>query len=160
MADLVKCNLAVTLAKTAADVAMFYPATMDVNEMVIGAAVDAGHANGPENDEKDRYKSCGGQVLMLASANILEDRPAPIAILGWKSGLARRACRSTLAAEASNLAEAVEAVDWVSVFVQEVLRPKIDLKAWPGRVWRAPRHASTRPTRGQSTTTKPKRAPR
>ena len=97
--------------------------------MVIGAAVDAGHANGT-CDEIERYKSCGGYVLMLADKSILENKVSAMAVLDWRSGMTQRVCRSTLAAEASHLAEAVEAVDWAAVFMQEVLQPSIDLRAW------------------------------
>ena len=37
---------------------------------------------------------------------------------------------ATLAAEASHLADAVEAVDWAAVVLQEILKGKVDLKHW------------------------------
>ena len=43
---------------------------------------------------------------------VLDDKPARANVLGFHSGVTKRVCRSTLAAEASHLAEAVEAGDW------------------------------------------------
>ena len=67
---------------------------------------------------------------MLADEGILADQLVPIAVLDWKSGITQRVCRSTLAAEASHLANAVEIVDWAAVFLQEILRRKVDLRCW------------------------------
>ncbi len=90
----------------------------------------AGHANGEGKDDIEAYKSCGGYVVILADAAILDDEPAPMAILDWKSAMTQRVCRSTLAAEAAHLANAVEVVDWTAVFLAETLRRKIDLRSW------------------------------
>ena len=101
----------------------------------VGYAVDAGHANGEGRpDQISTYKSCGGYVLMLADSGILDDRSVPIAVLDWRSGLTQRVCRSTLAAEASHLAGAVETVNWTVIFVLETLRPKVDLRNWQHEV--------------------------
>ena len=125
-----KCNLAVSEAKKGMDITLRYPRTLKVSSLAVGATVDAGHANGPENDETQRYRSCGGHVILLTGKDILNDKTVPIAVLDWKSGMTQRVCRSTLAAEASLLAEAVEAVDWAAVALQEILRGQINLKKW------------------------------
>ena len=52
-------------------------------------------------------------------------------ILAFNSGMTKRVCRSTLAAEASHLAEAVEAGDWITVLLEEALTGQLDLKNWP-----------------------------
>ena len=48
---------------------------------------------------------------MLANTDIPQDQSAPIAILDSKPGIKQQECRSTLAAEAAHLGNAVETVD-------------------------------------------------
>ncbi|CAK0838030.1 unnamed protein product [Prorocentrum cordatum] len=143
VADLVKANLAVSEAKKGAEVALVYPANLRLSSAVIGAAVDAGHANGPEHDDIERYKSCGGHVVLLTTDGILAGHQAPVAVLDWKSGMTQRVCRSTLAAEASHLADAVEAVDWAAVLFREATNVSVDLLNWQGEVQRLPRFWAT-----------------
>ena len=59
VADLVLCNLAVAGAKKGMDATLRYLRNLAAKELVVGAAVDAGHANGPANDEDKRCRSCG-----------------------------------------------------------------------------------------------------
>ena len=87
IADLLRCNLAVSEAKKGMDVVLRYPTTLKVSSLAVGAAVDAGHANGPENDEVQRYRSCGGHVILLTDKAILDDETVPIAVLDWKTGM-------------------------------------------------------------------------
>ncbi|CAK0828997.1 unnamed protein product, partial [Prorocentrum cordatum] len=143
VADLVKANLAVSEAKKGAEVALVYPANLRLSSAVIGAAVDAGHANGPEHDDIERYKSCGGHVVLLTTDGILAGHQAPVAVLDWKSGMTQRVCRSTLAAEATHLADAVEAVDWAAVLFREAMNVSVDLLNWQGEVQRLPRFWAT-----------------
>ncbi len=63
VADLVRCNLAVSEAKKGMDVTLRYPRTLRASSLAVGAAVGAGHANGPESDEVQRYRSCAGHVI-------------------------------------------------------------------------------------------------
>ena len=143
VADLLRCNLAVSEAKKGMDVVLRYPATLKVTSLAVGAAVDAGHANGPENDEVQRYRSCGGHVILLTDKAILNDETVPIAVLDWKTGMTDRVCRSTLAAEASHLANAVEAVDWATIVLQEILKGKLNLKRWQEAATATPRFWAT-----------------
>ncbi|CAK0894249.1 unnamed protein product [Prorocentrum cordatum] len=143
VAGLAKANLAVSEAKKGAEVALVYPANLRLSSAVIGAAVDAGHANGPEHDDIERYKSCGGHVVLRTTDGILAGHQAPVAVLDWKSGMTQRVCRSTLAAEASHLADAVEAVDWAAVLFREATNVSVDLLNWQGEVQRLPRFWAT-----------------
>ncbi|CAK0848557.1 unnamed protein product, partial [Prorocentrum cordatum] len=143
VADLVKANLAVSEAKKGAEVALVYPANLRLSSAVIGAAVDAGHANGPEHDDIERYKSFGGHVVLLTTDGVLAGHQAPVAVLDWKSGMTQRVCRSTLAAEASHLADAVEAVDWAAVLFREAMNVSVDWLNWQGEVQRLPRFWAT-----------------
>ena len=93
---------------------------------------DSGHANGtPEKDEILRYRSVGGYFMLIANPEILEDKPVRANILSFYSGQTKRVCRSTLAAEASHLAEAVEAGDWCCCLLEEALNGSLNLKDWP-----------------------------
>ena len=125
------------------DVVLRYPATLKVTSLAVGGAVDAGHANRPENDEVQRYRSCGGHVILLTDKAILDDERVPIAVLDWKTGMTQRVCRSTLAAEASHLANAVEAVDWATIVLQEILKGKLNLKRWQEAATATPRFWAT-----------------
>ena len=70
---------------------------------------------------------------------ILDDETVPISVLDWKTGMTERVCRSTLAAEARHLANAVEAVDWATVVLQEILKGKLNLKRWQEAATTTPR---------------------
>ena len=48
--------------------------------------------------------------------------------LDYKRSLTQRVCRSTLAAEAAHLADAVEASDWLAVLLAEALEGDVNLK--------------------------------
>ena len=56
-----------------------------------------------------RYRSMGGHFLMIANPEILQDGYVRADVLSFHNGQTKRVCRSTLAAEASHVAEAVEA---------------------------------------------------
>ena len=73
----------------------------------------------------------------------MKDLVAPIAVLDWKSGMTHRVCRSTLAAEASHLANAVEIVDWTAAFVREDLDSKTNLRGWQNEVQKLSRFWAT-----------------
>ena len=93
---------------------------------------DSGHANGtPERDDLIRYRSVGGYFLLAVNPEVLDAKPARANVLGFHSGVAKRVCRSTLAAEASRLAEAVEAGDWGIVLLEEAPSGDVDLRNWP-----------------------------
>ena len=83
-------------------------------------AVAARHANGPEHDDRDRYKSCGGHIVLLAEDQLLRSTPVRVAVLDWRSDITHRVCRYTLAAAARHLADAVEAVDWATMVLRDV----------------------------------------
>ena len=50
--------------------------------------------------------------------------------LDYKRSLTQRVCRSTLAAKAAHLADAVEASDWLAVLLAEALEGDVNLKDW------------------------------
>lgn len=68
--------------------------------------------------------------MFLANKEILDGRPARANMIGFHSSQTKRVCRSTLAAEASHLSEAVEAGDWLAVLLDEALHRKQNLKDW------------------------------
>ena len=86
-----------------------------------------------------RYRSVGGYFILIANAAVLEQQEARANILTFHSGQTKRVCRSALAAEASHLAEAVEAGDWIAVLLEEALVGELDLKRWPEIVERRKR---------------------
>ena len=130
VADLVKLNAAISEAKRGADFALVYPTDLDIENAVVCLVCDSGHANGPEVDDIQRYRSYGGHFLILANPDILDGAEATIATMDSRCGLTQRVCRSTLAAEASHLAEAVESGDWLCVLLDEVLHGQTDLRNW------------------------------
>ena len=85
-----------------------------------------------------RITFCGTGVLeaislclqtRTAGSGGLQDQGARCNIICFHSGQTKRVCRSTLVAEASHLAEAVEAGDWVTALL-EALNGNIDLRNW------------------------------
>ena len=104
---------------------------MDPFGAVLVHLADSGHANGtPDHDEILTYRSVGGYFLFLANPEILDGKEARANLLSFHSTQTKRVCRSTLAAEAAHLAEAVGAGDWVAVLLAEALEEHINLKEW------------------------------
>ena len=132
VADLVRLKQFVGAARRGADFRVRYWRDVSLTNGVIVHLADSGHANGtPEHDEKMRYRSVGGYFILIANPGILEGKEVRANILAFHSGQTKRVCRSTLAAEASHLAEAVEAGDWIIVLLEEALSGKINLRDWP-----------------------------
>ena len=131
IADLVRLKQFVGLARRGADFRLRYWADVDLSRAVLIHLADSGHANGtPERDEKVRYRSVGGFFLLLANPEILDGAEVRCNILSFQSSMTKRVCRSTLAAEASHLAEAVESGDWAAVLLEEALSGEVDLQNW------------------------------
>ena len=132
IADLIKLKQFVGAARRGADFRLRYWADVDLQQAVLIHLADSGHANGtPEKDDIIRYRSVGGFFLLLANPEVLSGGDARANVIAFQSGVTKRVCRSTLAAEASHLAEAVEAGDWCAVLLEEALTGEIDLQNWP-----------------------------
>ena len=130
--DLVRLRQYLSQARRGADFRMRYWADVNLQDAVVLLLADSGHANGvPERDDIMRYRSIGGYFILLANKEVLEDQPARANIMCFHSSQTKRVCRSTLAAEASHLAEAVEAGDWCICLLEEALTGQLDLKNWP-----------------------------
>ena len=111
------------MARRGADFRLRYWSDVDVRNGVIIHLADSGHANGtPEKDSVLRYRSIGGYFVLLADPQVLEGKEGRCNIISYHSSLTKRVCRSTLAAEASHLAEAVEAGDWIAVLLGDLLK--------------------------------------
>ena len=137
VADLVKLKQYLSQARRRADFRLRYWADVDLRNGVLILLADSGHANGtPEKDNILRYRSVGGYFLMLANPEILDDATARANILSFYSGQTKRVCRSTLAAEASHLAKAVETGDWCCCLLEEALSGELNLKDWPSIIQR------------------------
>ena len=131
VADLLRLRLAVSAARRAADFRQRFWSDVDPYEAVVVHLADSGHANGtPEKDNIMKYRSVGGYFLMLANPGILKGESVRANVLAYQSTQTKRVCRSTLAAEAAHLAEAVEHGDWLIVVLAEALYGQIDLKNW------------------------------
>ena len=131
VADLVRLRSTVAAARRAAGFRLRYWSDVDPYKAVLVHLADSGHANGtPETDGILKYRSVGGYFLMLANPGILTGETVRPNILSFQSQQTKRVCRSTLAAEAAHLAEAVEAGDWLAVLLAEALEGDIDLKNW------------------------------
>ena len=132
VADLTRLKQFVGAARRSADFRLRYWKDVDLAQGVVVHLADSGHANGtPDHNEVMRYRSVGGYFLLVANPGILEGRTVRANIIGYYSGVTKRVCRSTLAAEASHSAEAVESGDWVTVLLEEALTGELDLKNWP-----------------------------
>ena len=131
VADLLLLKQYIGLARRGANFRQRYWSDVDLESGVILHLADSGHANGtPDHNEELKYRSVGGYFIMIANPEILKGEEARANILAYHSTLTKRVCRSTLAAEASHLAEAVEAGDWIIVLMEEALTGYVDLKNW------------------------------
>ena len=142
VADLLLLKQFIGQAKRGADFKQrYYWSDVNLRDGVVVHLADSGHANGtPDHKEELRYRSVGGYFILITNKEILEGKPARANVLSYHSSLTKRVCRSTLAAEASHLAEAVEAGDWIIVWLEEALTGDVDLRNWP-EVFRRRRRA-------------------
>ena len=132
VADLVRLKQYVGQARRSADFRQRFWRGVDLERGVVVHLADSGHANGtPDHNEALKYRSVGGYFILIADPEILQGKPAKANVLAFHSGMTKRVCRSTLAAEASHLAEAVEAGDWITVLLEEALTGSLDLRGWP-----------------------------
>ena len=129
IADLLKLKGYLGAAKRAADFRMRYWSDVNLAEGVMVMLSDSGHANNNEAGDK-KFRSVGFFIL-IANPGFLHGDEVRCNVLSFHSGTTKRVCRSTLAAEASHLAEAVEAGDWMIVLLEEALTGELDLKNWP-----------------------------
>ena len=140
IADLLRLKQYVGQARRGADFRLRYWSDIDLRRAVIVHLADSGHANGtPDYKEEMKYKSVGGYFILAANPGILEGAEVRADVLAFHSTQTKRVCRSTLAAEASHLAEAVEAGDWIIVLLEEALSGKVDLKNWADVIEERPR---------------------
>lgn len=140
IADLLRLRHAVAAARRASDFRLRYWADIKLEDSVVVHLADSGHANGcPDHDEIAKYRSVGGYYLFVAEKGILEGKEVRANMISYHSTQTKRVCRSTLAAEAAHLAEAVEAGDWLIVLLAEVEHGRIDLKHWESIVESRPR---------------------
>lgn len=140
VADLIKLKQFVGAARRGADFRMRFWSDVDLKNGIILHLADSGHANGtPERNEQMRYKSVGGFFILVANKGILAGESVRCNILYFQSGQTKRVCRSTLAAEASHLAEAVECGDWITVLIEEALTGDLDLRTWSDLIERRER---------------------
>ena len=130
VADLLQLRKFVGQARRGADFRMRYWSDINLRDGVVIHLADSGHANGTPDRGDMRYRSVGGYFIMIAEKGILNGEESRCNILSFHSGVTKRVCRSTLAAEASHLAEAVEAGDWIIVLLEEALSGDVDLKNW------------------------------
>ena len=109
VADLLLANVAAHQARRDHEFTWRVP-RVDLADSIVVVMADAGHAKGsPESDEIKRYRSIGGHILFLTDKNFEKGNKAMACMMGWKSASTQRVCRSTLAAEASHLADSLEA---------------------------------------------------
>ena len=108
VADLVKLRQYLSMAQRGADFCLRYWSDVDLRNGVLIHLVDSGHANG--SHEKDDRLPQRGWLFPDGRQSGDSGREECPSKLSFHSGQAKRVCR--LAAEASHLAEAIEAGDW------------------------------------------------
>ena len=95
----------------------------DLAQMLMIAASDASFAGMP------RGRSQGGCVVCLANPAIMQGT-AKVAVLLWHSGLLKRVVRSSLAAEISQAALAMEEGDFCRALLAEMTQKTFSLNSW------------------------------
>eukprot|EP00438_Fugacium_kawagutii_P019634 Skav232807 [mRNA] locus=scaffold614:489248:497143:- [translate_table: standard] len=94
-----------------------------LEEMLVLAASDASFGSMP------RHRSQGGTVVLLANPKVLEGKATAIPVV-YGSGLIKRVVRSSLAAEVSQAAEALEYADFVRAVIAEAVMFSFSLRSW------------------------------
>ena len=94
-----------------------------ISDMMVLAVSDASFGGMPKG------RSQGGMVLLVANPKVLEGE-APVNILAFHSGLLKRVVRSSLAAEVSQAAMAMEEADFLRALMAEALEKNFSLKTW------------------------------
>eukprot|EP00435_Cladocopium_sp_Y103_P020643 s919_g5.t1 len=95
----------------------------DVKDLVVLAISDASFAGMP------RGRSQGGMAIAFANPQILQG-PSKLAVVQHHSGLLKRVVRSSLAAEISQAANAMEEADFVRPMTAEMTQMDFKLSQW------------------------------
>ena len=89
--------------------------SIGLDRLVLGVFTDASWGVRPDG------ASQGGYMIYAADKDILQGQEALMSILDWKSWKLKRVCRSSLAAETQAFTDAVDQLNWVRLFMIEVL---------------------------------------
>ena len=98
-------------AKKTVSRGLTYPAgILDWNKAILVTISDASFASETrcENGRTMPRRSQKGRVTILADPSIWDQNKAPMYVLGWRSTMIRRVCRSTFAAETQAMGSAVK----------------------------------------------------
>ena len=122
--DVVELNKAVKMLKESPEAPWKYvPSELTLENCVVFVCADSSFAN------IEGGKSQCGYVVGLSLPKIADGNPTPVALLETTSSSIKRVCRSTLAAESNAFLMGVEAADYVSALLREMMNPNVSLNA-------------------------------
>ena len=132
MKHLEACNQLLAEAKATAGQGILYRSGMfDFQQAILVTISDASWANDEKivDDKVFPRRSQYGRINALGSPELWDGDEGAIHILGWRSGLTKRICRSTFRAETHGMIYAKEAADSLRGIITD-LRGKSAHKDW------------------------------
>lgn len=122
--DLKASNAILRTAKKLGGRKIHFPHELDLNNVCVLSAQDASFDNLKDSGSQQ------GKYLFMADKGILavSDEMFPCSVAEWNSNRIRRVVRSTLAAEAYSMGDAVDSVEHLRTFLAEGLCPGFDKK--------------------------------
>ena len=96
---------------------------ISLDRLHVGTFCDAAWGVRPDGSSQ------GGYLIFFADRALLEGKNALMKILDWRSWKLKRVCRSSLAAETQAFTDAIDQLNWLRLFLADILAPKaLDLR--------------------------------
>ena len=137
-----QCNKVLQDAKATATRGLFFKANaFDFNEALLVTVTDASWANEKKIIDGHIYprRSQFGRINALGSPDLWDGDDGCLHIIGWKSGLIRRMCRSTFRAESHGMMYGTEMGVYLRAVYAE-LHDKFESHNWENVCAKAMRH--------------------
>ena len=126
------CNQLLKEAKETAEQGILYRAgAFDFQQAIMVTISDASWANDTKmvDDKVFPRRSQFGRINALGHPRLWDNDEGALHIIGWKSGLINRTCRSTFRAETHGMIYAKEASDHIRAMITD-MRGKFDKSNW------------------------------
>lgn len=126
------CNQLLNEAKETAGQGILYKAgAFDFQKAILLTISDASWANDEKivDDKVFPRRSQYGRINELGDPRLWDSDEGALHIIGWKSGLIKRTCRSTFRAETHGIIYAKEATDGILAMIAD-MRGKFDKNNW------------------------------
>ena len=124
--DLCDANECVELLQKTPDLGIIIP-HIPLSQVRWACVQDASWANAPGD------KSQGGFLVGATTTELAKNKPAPFALISFRSHGLPRVCASTLAAETQSMSESLAEVEWIRGLFGELTDPSFSILEWKSR---------------------------